>query len=458
MYGANFPALHWVRQLYPPHTVLHVGYGAGLGPLGLWQGWKSVRQAVLVDAWPERPQVPPSEAGAWPVLSALVADRPGEQLFHVYSSTQENGLLPPEQLQRLWPNLRVEQELLLPAVTLDQVWADQGISVPEGESLWAIIECLPALTGLRGGSGVVSQASVVILRVVLDQTLDIAEETKLAAARTYLEPMDFALVDVQESIHPAIGYALFVREWRRILGRQHRLVVQERDALAGEVSGHKQRLAELEGELSRLTQARDGAIQQARAQEAQIAALAKEKDGLAQKVAELEQSLQTEVQARHEAAQQAAACAQEIQGLKAAQGKLEAQVAALTQKEAQILQARDAAQQAADQRAQEIACLAQERDALAGEVSGHKQRLAELEGELSRLTQARDGAIQQARAQEAQIAALAKEKDGLAQKVANVQQENEALRSRQHLMEEEITRAEAQIDLIKDLLLREPEL
>jgi predicted nucleic acid-binding Zn-ribbon protein len=123
-------------------------------------------------------------------------------------------------------------------------------------------------------------------------------------------------------------------------------LAQERDALAGEVSGHKQRLAELEGELSRLTQARDGAIQQARAQEAQIAALAKEKDGLAQKVAELEQSLQTEVQARHEAAQQAAACAQEIQGLKAAQGKLEAQVAALTQKEAQILKARDAAQQA----------------------------------------------------------------------------------------------------------------
>jgi hypothetical protein len=56
-------------------------------------------------------------------------------------------------------------------------------------------------------------------------------------------------------------------------------------------------------------------------------------------------------------------------------------------------------------------------------------------------------------------AELAKEnqaqKDEALQKLAEIRQDSEEVMGRQHLVSEGITRAEAQIDLIKDLLLRE---
>ncbi|HNP52608.1 MAG TPA: hypothetical protein PKJ85_12560, partial [Nitrosomonas nitrosa] len=79
-----------------------------------------------------------------------------------------------------------------------------------------------------------------------------------------------------------------------------------------------------------------------------------------------------------------------------------------------------------------------------------------LEQEITALTQARDEQGQLAVHRQTELDQMQiqlKQKDA---RIAQLESDLAELNTRQHLLNDEITRAEIQIDLIKDVLLREP--
>ncbi|MEA1967071.1 MAG: hypothetical protein U9N77_02470, partial [Thermodesulfobacteriota bacterium] len=77
-----------------------------------------------------------------------------------------------------------------------------------------------------------------------------------------------------------------------------------------------------------------------------------------------------------------------------------------------------------------------------------QEKVAKLQQEKDQVSQQHTEAASQLKQKNDAAAALTKERDQLKKQTEDANQ-------RQHLLQEELTRAEAQIDLIKDLLLRE---
>ncbi|GAB1393401.1 hypothetical protein MASR1M60_15640 [Rhodocyclaceae bacterium] len=475
--------LGWLRKLCPPQHLLHVGAGTGIGSCHVWQHW-SVSQATLIDANEERlalAKLRSVDHPGWRCLAAVVAAESGQATFFQASNPDESGLLSPERLKSLWPNLLATGSEVRETRCIDELLDNQ---MPAD---WLIVDCLPALPVLRGAAQQLAVADVVCLRCLLTpQTPDTADAS-LAAIDPVLQEQGFCCIEVVESHHPAIGHALFVRRWPKqidSLTQACTALEQEKSALAG-------RRNELQAEVSALTQARDQQATLAAERQQQIDSLTQVRTALEQEKSALtgrRDELQTEVsaltQARDQQATLAAERQQQIDSLTQAYTALEQEKSALAgrrdelQTEVSALtQARDQQATLATERQQQIDSLTQVRTALEQEKSALTGRRDELQTEVSALTQARDQQATLAAERQQQIdsltqarTALEQEKSTLARRcdeldhqlkerdtrIAHLEQEMAERDARQHLLNEEITRAEAQIDLIKDVLLREP--
>jgi hypothetical protein len=463
-----------LRKLAPPHAILHIGAGSGIGEMGQWRQW-DVPHALIVDAEARRldwAEALCAKQPGWHTQSAVLTDSAVEIDYHQASNPEEDGLLPPEQLAPLWPNLRTTEKGLRQGQRLDQLLAKAGNAAFVDTTLaWLIVDCLPALPILKGAGEVLEHCSVLWLRVLL-QPISAADNSGalLDQIAAYLLPKGFKCVEVSPSNHPALGHAIFVRDWHALLSpkiadltQSHAALSGEKDALLQDKAALETRRGALEQELAALGQARDA--------QAQLAA---------ERLAEAQQrAAERDAQAQAAAGSQAHAVA--LSGEKDAllqdKAALEARRGALEQELAALGQARDAQAQLAAERLAEAQQRAAERDAQAQAAAGSQAQAVALSGEKDALLQdkaaleARRGALEQelaalgqARDAQAQLAAQRKtEADQLQAKlqqkeasIAQLESELAERDTRQHLLNEEMIRAEAQIDLIKDVLLREP--
>ena len=174
-----------------------------------------------------------------------------------------------------------------------------------------------------------------------------------------------------------------------------------------------------------LTTARDQHAQQAAERQAQIEQLTQARDAEAKAKADAIAQREAEAQAKTEAQARIAALEKEKADLAATK---DGQIAALTQEKADLVAAREG--------------LAKEKADLTTARDQHAQQAAERQAQIEQLTQARDA---EAKAKEDALAEVERRDRDMA----------EAQYQRQ-LMSEEMLKAEAQLDLIKDVLLREP--
>ncbi|HEH9408461.1 TPA: hypothetical protein SIA33_001436 [Aeromonas salmonicida] len=128
--------------------------------------------------------------------------------FHRASNPAESGLIAPEQLRGLWPNLDlVSIEQNAAAVTLDALWHDANQAIN-----WLVLDCLPAAVLLRGGTQLLAQADVVVVRVAVDDRLDIEPSARQSAADVLLHTAGLTCVQLLPQRHPALFYAIYVRD------------------------------------------------------------------------------------------------------------------------------------------------------------------------------------------------------------------------------------------------------
>lgn len=359
-----------LRRIMPPTALIDVGIGRGIGAMHQWRSW-DVPAAWLVDAestqlaWTET--LPASHPG-WRVHVATLAEADGQAPCYRASNPAETGLVPTSKLAALWPNLREEEHVERATTRLDTLLArDEG--VPAGAGWWLVVDCLPALRILQGATDTLERCSVLWLRTLLQPLPENETGTMLEELRVYLAPLGFRCVQVTEGNHPALGDALFVRDWAQ---RLQPIIVElqasnERDQL--QYRHLETSLATQEAATKAMFEEREEYTKIAATREAQLSKLEVEK-------AELVSKLGASEKAHNDLARKLAVLENEAAAMSAAMATAQTETTARTEE-------RDAQAKLAAERQAKLESIAKEKADLTGKFETLGKTHAELAQKLT---------------------------------------------------------------------------
>ena len=437
--------------IFPPQAVIHIGAGIGNGEMHLWRQWQ-VPAALILDAdearldWATKAA---EENPAWQIRCAVLAQTDGEVDYYHASNPAEDGLIPSEKLAVLWPNLRTSKQTRCQAQRLDNLLSEESlVALRESASVWVLINCLSALSILQGAGNELDRWSVLWLRVQLNPLIEDQTVGTLKDIEDFLEPHGYRCIYIAEGNHPAIGEAMFVRDWHAVMASRITQFSNENATITLEKLTLAERRDALEAEIATVTLARDEQAGVVVELQSRIDVLMQERDTQA--------TLANDRQAQIEALIHANALLdQEKSMLAERRNVLEIEVATVTQ-------ARDEQAELAADRQSRIDLLTQERDShaiLANDRQVQNELLIQanitLNQEKSALNQVRNemtNCVTQYKVEIDQLQSQLQQKEALIAKSQSDFAENDA---RQRLLNDEMIKAEAQIDLIKDVLLRE---
>jgi cephalosporin hydroxylase len=349
---ANLPTwLHMAAQIYAPQQVLLVGAGNGTGPvvqalLGLqaMPRFASLQAHALEAHAPTLAQLAKrlGPDSTWQLSADVVIGSHGDATptYHHYSLGTESSLLPPSELQTLWPSLQLMSEQP----------ASSGVPINNllhslPPSPWLLLDCLPAAHLLQGAD--LSHTHVLLARVVLGAPDASPSGSTLAELQAQLAPQGYQLAACFAERNTQLAKTLWLRdpawlqqqakakadqalsEQSKVHEAQAKDRAQELQALQAKIAAEAQAKQDLQAQKAQalaqaadLTQANEQSqtqlkaaqaeLQQAKAQAEQLAQshaqqLEKERAQAAQALSELSKA--------HEA--QAKSRAQELQALQA---------------------------------------------------------------------------------------------------------------------------------------------
>lgn len=445
-----------LRLIMPPTALIDIGIGRGIGAMHQWSNW-DVPAAWLVDAesaplaWAET--LAATHPG-WRVHAATLADIDGQAPFFRSSNPAENGLLPAAKLAALWPNLRQEEQAERPTLRLDTLLAGDG-ELPQGAGWWLIVDCLPALRILQGAAATLERCSVLWVRALLQPLPQHEAGTTVEDLQAFLAPLGFRCVQVTEGNHPALGDALFVRDWAL---RLQPLIGELRENNAQAARQHQeldQRLAAQEAAMQAGAQERDAHAKLAAERQAKLDAASKDNAELAARLATAEsagkeladrgKALQEQLDqlniAREEQAKLACEHAVKLAKLNEEHEILRKEFESLSAEHNTAGKAREKLSSEHEKLRAEHDKMRMEHDKLGKEHATFRAEHENIGKEREKLSKEHQSIKSEVQAKDVAIASL------------NERIGEQDQRERQ--LVEEIVRAEAQIELIKDLLLRE---
>jgi hypothetical protein len=439
------------------------------------------------------------EDETWHAINAVVGARKEQRPFYTAGNPDENSLVPPTSLQYIWPGLKPAGQSDVQVQTLDTAIESAGIPIPQ-DNTWLLIDCFCAADIVQGTAGLLPACSLVCARVLNNDSNpeeELLHTSTLEAMASLLEPLGFRFVHLHPGLNPAAGHAFFVRDWHaqqreraETLGQEKASLEKKIEALQNAQAGLeqqvtagkkevdakvaaeqelRQQLAEQQKQVQQLSEQKNAVQQQLTEKETQhtdtanqlkqkndaVAALTKERDELKQQVGAARQE-------HKQAREQAATLQQEKDQVSQQHAQQRERAETLGQEKASLEKKIEALQDAKAGLEQQVTAGKKEVDAKVAAEQELRQQLAEQQKQVQQLTEQKNAVQQQLTEKETQhtdtanqlkqkndaVAALTKERDELKQKTADADHH-------QQLLQEELTRAEAQIDLIKDLLLRE---
>jgi len=496
--------LECLQQLHPPLGLVHVGAGSGIGLANYWRNW-DINNVVLIEAEAHRyPNLQQSDLPAtWHVLATAIAGTAMEAPWFCASNPAESGLLDLTALNGIWPNLQVTEVINIKPSPLADV-LEQLPDSTVGQINWLVIDCLPGLTVLKGTTEhYLGQMDVLLVRVLLSvEPVDEAlSEASLAAIAAYLSLQGFRLIAVEAGNHPAVGLAVFSKDWRHYLGvkladqnARQIMLAQEKNLLenqmAVQLSESQTAAQHLQAQIDQLNG--NSQVQNvAKAElESQLSALQGEREQWHVAQHHLQtQVTESQAQIQHLQAQTHALDGQN-QEINAARTELESQLAALHDEREQWHVAQHHLQAQVTESQAQIQHLQAQAHGLDGQIQELTAARAELESQLAALHGEREQWHQtqhhlhtQLAEFQAQIqhwehhtadlnnklgesALLAEERlqqwqnaeqvsQEKNQRIAELEVEIQSTVTRQNMLQDEMLKAEAQIDLLKDVLLRD---
>ncbi len=201
-----------LHQIYPASKLIHVGTGQGQGNTHQWRNW-SVEEALLVDplapAWLTSAI---AQHPAWHHRPAILAASETNATWYFASNTAESGFIPPNRLQAIWHGIKTLGTEQRQTTTIDKLLTEYLSDWHKNEfGNWLIIDCLPALPILQGAHGALQDCRVLWVRVVLNPDILDMEDAQLSAIQQLLASQQFTLIALTESLHPAVGEAIFIK-------------------------------------------------------------------------------------------------------------------------------------------------------------------------------------------------------------------------------------------------------
>jgi hypothetical protein len=477
----------------PFHTLIHIGCGA---TPNLTVYGQLAEHGCLIDADPDVINRLEAALAAHPTLrcqQALVDTQEQTGTFYRYSNPWANGLTPIDKAtQRLYPGLRYldsTQQHTTPVHTL----VAQCLPPKEAESEGTHILLLEAgqqneaLLNALEETGQLSRFTTVIVLPVHRRVLPIAVPLSLhgpaeAPAELTLPENSQVLkrhplleqkqryqqaAEQYESAHQQATQKL--GEYETLLTENEQQLRQAADALRdtqAQREKHQQDLAQTQHQLAESDKQLAERTQQREEKAKQLENTAKAcdelKHQLEQRTQERDQLTQQRVEAQHAANQQAE---QHAQALKAEQEK----IAQLAKERDQVQKQAEQLQQALDEKAQQLAERDQQRAERTQQRDDEWQKgeqlvkeRDELRHELEEAQKQQEEALHQKHQNfqaktdaETRVTHLEKELETAMQQAKQSRQQFHLEQNqRQQLVEQEMLKAEAQLDLIKDILIQ----
>ncbi len=202
-------------MINPANGVLLIGAGNGHGELVEWLIQNKVNAVTLVE--PQDAAFKQLETNIsslvslenqnWTLHKEVVAEQPGLVDFYYTSKSAENGLISPELLNDIWPNLALVQKETLSATSLDT------LNVNAAQTLnWLMIDCLGALKAI-GQAQNLANVDVAIIKVLFN-TKDTNTYSDYATILALFNAQGFDEKYRHSGLHPDIGYVVFVRNYQ----------------------------------------------------------------------------------------------------------------------------------------------------------------------------------------------------------------------------------------------------
>ncbi len=330
--------------------------------------------------------------------------------FHILNNVRYSSSATPAKIIEIRPNLRIDKTVSVPAKSLTQIIHSLSVS-PEKPSL-LILDAQGCNHALMRSIPISLLYSFEWLLVSGMQIQDAyKDDCPITETTRYLKDYGFELIMVDpEAIHPNAN-ALF----KRLPLVTHVLAQEEQNNLLA----------------ASLEDANRFAIEQ----EAALELTRRKNDELEQRLMSLQTRIETLIRSRDEHAQLANERASQLESLN---------------------QAKSSADKLAAERQAQLQQVSQERDA-------QTQQLTESQAQLTHRQQKLSELEQQLKERQTKIESMIHTRDDQlrvisqqAQRITQLETEQSEMDARQNLLNEEMIRAEAQIDLIKDVLLREP--
>ena len=219
--ASNQSLIDELRAAHPISGLLHVG--AGAGSLERYRSW-SVRDLVLVEADEERYELLSREIEGYPrwlSYCAVLAEGRSAVPFHVANNLNESGLVEPEVLRPLWQNLQTVAGQRRETMSIEEFLRSNIEPWAAGRLNWVNIDCLPALSILRGAGDYLSQWNVVMARAVLDEAL-LSDRVEIGreALDAFMVARGFLSVGLEPERHPGIGKIVYLRDLAAEPGRR----------------------------------------------------------------------------------------------------------------------------------------------------------------------------------------------------------------------------------------------
>lgn len=292
--------LNHLHYLMPPTGMVIIG--AGIGSWGKLLGEWEVPVAHFIEADEkqiQRMKATLTDYTDWHLHRALLWRTSAEISFYQASNPAESGILQPETLASLWPNLKTRDEELRQSTTLDSLLHDIQ---PQMAPNWLIVDCLPALSILQGAGKWLDTSEVIVARVILEDDTVPDEGASKSEIDGFLEVNGFRCIALQEERQPKVVSALYVREYKPQLdqlAQAKAMLEQDKTALAT-------RRDELEKQVAELTHARDEQARLASERQAQLATAEQIKAELIQQTEAIKVQITHLTQAKAQADKQAA--------------------------------------------------------------------------------------------------------------------------------------------------------
>lgn len=229
--------LDCLSSIYPPTGVMVIGAGNGSSIWVQWLYKKCVNPVILVEGNQKQFQllkhnIPLNKE--WVFLNKIVIFGSEPHIFHYVDNSRENGLLSPEQLHSLWPNIKcIGEEAIYNGITLNSLQKSENLPLN-----WLFIDCLPAPEILEHAGDMLHRIEVVVSRVVIQ---DEPFSASLKNLDKVLNEVGMRRVHLFQERHPSIGYAIYTRNVA--------LKITEAESLKEEIKQQQRKISILQSSL-----------------------------------------------------------------------------------------------------------------------------------------------------------------------------------------------------------------